>query len=314
MSFELRPGKSLRKNLRRIVRNQMDDALEELTAVSKGPRDEIVHDVRKSLKRLRAVLRLVRPKIENKLYGCENTSFRDAARPLTEVRDARILIETLDKLVDHFQEQIAGRAFAEVREALRDNLRAVRKRVLDEHNAFAVAAETVKEARERVKSWTDVSGQWSSVGKGLHETCRKARAAFQDVVAEPTVPKLHEWRKLVKYLRYQLEVLQPLWPERMQELVAEAERMGDLLGDDRDLAVLRQLLTRDPAPVADEGEREALVAFIDRRRAELEQEVRLLGDRFFQDRPRELVRRLKGYWKAWRDEGMARRAVQSQAM
>jgi CHAD domain-containing protein len=302
MSFQLRPEESLRKSLRRIVRNQMDAVLEELTAAPKGPRDEVVHEVRKSLKKIRAVLRLVRPVIGEKVYRRENTCFRDAGRPLTEVRDARILIETLDKLVEHFQEHIAGRSFADVRKVLRDNLRAVRKRVLDEHNAFVVVAETVRQARERVKGWTDVPDKWSSVGAGLQDTCRQARAAFRDAAADPSVAKLHEWRKQVKYLRYQFEVLRPLWPERMEELATEADRMGDLLGDAHDLAVLRQLLTRDPRPVADDGEREALLALIDRRRAELEQEVLLLGERFFQDRPRELARQLKGYWKTWRGQ------------
>jgi CHAD domain-containing protein len=299
MSFQLRPEESLRKSLRRIVRKQIDTVLEELVT-SKGPRDEVVHEVRKSFKKIRAVLRLVRPVIGAKFYRRENTCFRDAGRPLTEVRDARILIETLDKLVEHFQEHVAGRSFADVRKALQDNLRAVRTRVLDEHHALVVVAETVRQARERVKSWTDVADKWSSMDAGLQDTCRKARAAFRDAAADSGVAKLHEWRKQVKYLRYQFEVLRPLWPERMEELATEADRMGDLLGDDHDLAVLRQLLTGDPQAVADDGERETLLALIDRRRAELEQEVLLLGERFFQDRPGELVRRLKGYWKTWR--------------
>jgi CHAD domain-containing protein len=300
MSFQLRPDGSLRKGLRRIVRNQIDDILEELTAAHKAPRDEAVHEARKSLKKIRAVLRLVRQVIGAKVYRRENTCFRDAGRPLTEVRDARILIETLDKLVEHVPEHIAGRSFEDVRKALQDNLRAVRKRVLDEHNAFVVVAETVSQARERVKRWTDVPDKWSSVGAGLEGTCHRARAAFRDAAAEPTATNLHEWRKQVKYLRYQLEILRPLWPEWMEELATEADRMGELLGDDHDLAVLRQMLTGNPRPDGDEGEREALLALIDWRRAEVGQEVLLLGERFFQDRPKELARRLKGYWKTWR--------------
>jgi CHAD domain-containing protein len=299
MSFQLRPEEALRKSLRRIVRHQMDTVLEELTAARKSSRDEVVHEARRALKKIRAVLRLVRPVIGEKLYRRENTCFRDAGRPLTEARDARILIETLDKLVAHFQEHIAGRSFADVRTALQDNLRAVRRRVLDEHHALVMVAETVSQARERVKGWTDVPDKWSSVGAGLQDTCRQARAAFRDAAADPSVATLHEWRKQVKYLRYQFEVLRPLWPERMEELAAEADRMGDLLGDDHDLAVLRQLLTRARRPVADDSEREALLALLERRRAELEQEVLLLGERFFQDRPRAIARRLKGYWKTW---------------
>jgi hypothetical protein len=34
----------------------------------------------------------------------------------------------------------------------------------------------------------------------------------------------------------------------------------------------------------------------------LEREVLLLGERFFQEKPRELARRLKGYWRTWRGQ------------
>jgi CHAD domain-containing protein len=299
MSFELKPEESLRKSLRRIVRKQLEDALEMLTGEHKGARDEAVHEARKCFKKVRAVLRLARPAIGEKAYRAENTCFRDAARPLTEVRDAKIFIETLDGLIDRFQEHIAGRAFNDVRAALQDNLRAVRKRVLDEQDAFAVAGEVVRQAPERVKGWADVPNRWSSVGQGLEDTYRRAGAAFEEAAADPTVEALHEWRKQAKYLRYQLEVLRPLWPERLGELADEADRMGDLLGDDHDLAVLRQMLTDDPDRFGDEGDREVLVALIDRRRADLEEEALLLGGRFFQDRPRPFARRLKGYWKTW---------------
>src|SRR5262245_49805079 len=111
MSFELRPDESLRKGIRRIVRKQMEAALEQLTGPHKGSRDEAVHEARKCFKKIRAVLRLVRPVIGEKNYHEENTCFRDAGRPLTEVRDAKIFIETLDQLTEHYKEHIVGRSF-----------------------------------------------------------------------------------------------------------------------------------------------------------------------------------------------------------
>jgi CHAD domain-containing protein len=163
-----------------------------------------------------------------------------------------------------------------------------------------VVAEAVRQARGRVKSWADVPNKWAAVGAGLEDVYRRASDAFGDASADPTVENLHEWRQQAKYLRYQLEVLRPLWPERMEELANEADRMGELLGDDHDLAALRQMLTDAPGRFGDEGDLEVLLALIDRRRAELEQEAMLLGRRFFQENPRAFTRRLKGYWKAWR--------------
>jgi CHAD domain-containing protein len=300
MSFELKPEQSLRKGIRRIVRKQMDRALEHLTGPHHGSRDEAVHEARKCFKKIRAVLRLVRPVTEEKCYREENIRFRDAGRPLTQVRDAKIFLQTLDLLAQLFKEHLVGRSFVDVRQALLANLRAVRKRVLDEQNAFAVVAEAVRQAYERINSWADVPNKWGTVGEGLEDVYRRAQDADREAAADPSVAKLHEWRKQAKYLRYQLEVLRPLWPERMEELANETDRIGELLGDDHDLAALRQMLTEHPDRFGDESDRELLLALIDRRRAELEQEALMLGRRFFQDSPQDFARPLKGYWKTWR--------------
>jgi CHAD domain-containing protein len=278
----------------------MEEALEQLTAPHQRSRDEAVHEARKHFKKIRAVLRLVRPMIGTRRYCQENTCFRDAGRPLTEVRDAKIAMETLDQLMEHFQEHVVGRSFRTSRQALQENLRAVRKRVLDEQNAFALVAETVRQARRRLKRWADVPNRWAALGHGLEAVYRRASDAHEKAAADPTVAKLHEWRKQAKYLGYQLEILRPLWPERMEELADEADQMGELLGADHDLAALRQMLTDDSKGSGDESDREVLLALIDRRRAELEQEALLLGRRFFQGRPQDFARQVKGYWKAWR--------------
>jgi CHAD domain-containing protein len=305
MSFGLKWEQTVRKNIRRIVRKQLDQALEELTGKGQRERDEVVHEVRLCFKKVRSVLRLVRPEIGEKCYRAENVCFRDAARPLTEVRDARILMETIDTLRKHFKEHVAGRAFQNVRAAMRDHLRSVRKRVLDDENAFSVVAETVRRARDRVSDWAKFPDRWPVLGEGLEDTYRRASDDFDVAENDPIVEKLHEWRKSAKYLRYQLEIVTPIWSERLEELANEADKMSDLLGDDHDLSVLRQMLTDDPERFGDEDDQEMLLALIDRRRADLTKDALDLGRRYFQDRPNEFARRLKKYWKNWRSPAEA---------
>jgi CHAD domain-containing protein len=298
MSFELRSGESVRKGIRRITRKQLQKALEQLTGRPKEGRDEAVHSARKSFKRIRAILRLVRPEIGERTYHAENLSFRDAARPLTEVRDARIVLDTVEQLAEHFKKQIGVRVFKDTRQALEANLRAVRKRVLDEQEARAIAAEAVRQSQKRIKDWADVPNKWRAIGQGLENVYRRALNAFEDASADPIVEKLHELRKQAKYLRYQLEVLRPLWPERMQELAEEADRLTKLLGDDHDLVILRQML--DSGRAGSGEEREVLIPLMDERRAELQQEAMQLGGCFFQEPAKEFVGLIKGYWKTWR--------------
>ena len=91
MAFAVRPEESLRKGIRRIARREMEEIRAHVTKTANGSRDAAVHEARKCCKKLRALLRLVRPAISARTYRDENTAFRDAARPLTAVRDAKVL-------------------------------------------------------------------------------------------------------------------------------------------------------------------------------------------------------------------------------
>jgi len=90
MSFELRIDEALPDGIHRIAKKEIEKVRACVDGSSKASRDEMVHEARKSLKKLRALVRLVRPGVGGKLYRRENFAFRDIARPLTEVRDAKI--------------------------------------------------------------------------------------------------------------------------------------------------------------------------------------------------------------------------------
>ena len=211
MSFELKPNDSFGKGLRRIARKQIENAIKATAGTYNGSRDKAIHEARKSCKKLRSLLRLVQPKIKNAAYRKENKCFRDAGRRLSEIRDAHVLIQTLDGLTKHFRDYIVSRSFSDVRKTLGADLRAARKRVSGNHKAMAVVSDALREASSRIRTWTDVPNKWSSVGVGLESTYCRARDALRESANDPSVEKLHEWRKQCKYLRYQLEVLRPIW-------------------------------------------------------------------------------------------------------
>ena len=61
-------------------------------------RDTAIHEARKSMKKIRAALRLMRPELDA-VYPAENTWFRDVGQQLSQFRDAGVMIETFDGLV-----------------------------------------------------------------------------------------------------------------------------------------------------------------------------------------------------------------------
>jgi CHAD domain-containing protein len=291
------------KGIHRIVCEQIDKALDSLTPQANNSlRTEAVHDARKAFKKVRAVLRLVRSDLGSKVYRRENTCFRDAGRPLTEVRDAKVFVDALDKLTEHFAGQVSARRFAKVRQALQVNQRAVCRRVLHKEDALAKVAGAVQSARKRSRKWAVGPDKWSSVGKGLKRVYQTGLRAFTMAAADPTVANLHEWRKQVKYLWHQLQILEKTWPNVMKGLANQAHELAGHLGDNHDLAMLRQKLVDEAEKFGTAGTREALLALIDLRRDELQQAALLLGRRLYHDRPGAFADRLKTFWKVWRSE------------
>jgi CHAD domain-containing protein len=300
MAFALKADESAAKGVKRLARKQIEGAVEGLTKRSGRQQEEAVHDARKRFKKVRALLRLVRPELGEKVYQRENVRFRDAARPLSEVRDARVLVEALDGLAERDGD---GKAFAPVRKALQARQRATRRRVLKEEQAPAQIAEAVEEARQRVKDWDIGHKGWAALAKGLKQVYKAGRDAFDAALAEPTDENLHEWRKQVKYLWHQLQVLGPTWPELMEGLSNQAHQLADHLGDDHDLAVLRELLAGEGAAWAAPGTLMKLLDLIDVRRGELRHAAAQLGQRLYADRPKAFLNRLHSYWQAWRADG-----------
>src|SRR5204863_159339 len=88
--------------------------------------------------------------------------------PLTEVRDAKVLVEALDGLAGRFEGRVRAGAFARVRKGLEAARKAVRKRVLKEDDAAARVRAALEEARDRLKDLPRAGKGWPALGRRLY--------------------------------------------------------------------------------------------------------------------------------------------------
>jgi CHAD domain-containing protein len=276
----------------------MDTILHAAQATS-GNQDDAVHDARTSLKKIRALLRLVRDEIDGDVFAQENICFRDAGRQLSAVRDAAVMIKTFDKLVDQFSAQLTAQAYTELRKVLGQSSTAQRA---EKQKTLAMVAQTIGVARQRVEHWPINHEGFSTLRPGIERACKRGRRSLAQAVDQPSVENFHAWRKQVKCLWYQIRFLKPIWPKMMEPLADEFKTLGDYLSDDHDLAIIRERVLEQAKQLDDRTALEALVALIDQRRGELEVEAKPLGARIYAEKPGAFVDRLQAYWQAWRAE------------
>ncbi|NBC18969.1 MAG: CHAD domain-containing protein [Bacteroidetes bacterium] len=295
MSYCFERESTVAENVRRIAHEQIDEARTRLTATDDP--DVAVHDVRKCLKKLRALVRLVRDEVGEDVYKRENACFRDAGRQLSGVRDAYVLVETMEHLLPH---AAAPEAVAPIHDWLTEQYETL---AAEHHDEDAQARATVDEAliaaRERVDDWPIDTAGFEALRPGLHRVYRRGYARKADAEAHPSAERLHEWRKRVKYLWYHLRLLTPIAPDVLSPLVNDLDQLQEALGNDHDLAVLRKtLLDADNLP-GHVAAYEALLLLINERRAALQNEARALGERIYAAPPDPFIERVEGYWTDW---------------
>ena len=304
MEYRLKQSESVPEGVRRMATEQLDKAVEHLGCPD-GKRDEHIHEARKAIKRLRALVRLVRGDLADGVYALENQCYRDAGQRLSGLRDATVLVETLDRLVESLGEDVPKSRFAQVRVWLVE--RRDRTYVDSSNRVVQEVIADLAQARERLESWNLQREGWGGIRMGVQRIYAQGRRDFAAAYALPSDEAFHDWRKQVKYLWYHTQILENVWPPVMQSLAGELDQLGELLGQDHDLAVLR-LMVRTEFPRA--GATATVLALerrIDERRSRMQAQARLLGERIYLERPREFSRRLRGYWRVWQAEQAAGR-------
>jgi CHAD domain-containing protein len=290
VSDALRPDEILSDGIRRIARKQIRAIRKELCEKRLRRQGGSIHDARKRVKMLRALLRLIRNGPGERSFRKENRVFRGIARALSQHRDVVVQLKTLDKLQRQHERVAAANDFF----VLRRHLLKTRSEFLKGSFIRRKALKTeLNAAMKRVKKWPENGLKRSDVRVGIKKTYERGRKAFVQAGQSRTTENLHGWRKRVKDLWHHLGMLQLLCPKTLTGLVDELERLGEYLGDDHDAAMLAEAAKR-----VNPRELEMLARMIVVHRVCLQRSAFQLGRHVYAEKPGAFARRIENCWTA----------------
>lgn len=250
-----------------------------------------VHDLRKALKRWRAILRLIAPIVgeEAELMRVEA---RDLARELAAARDGRAAQEALADLGDELH-RVSARARTSIEEKLA------------RMGAGAEAASLTPVSKARIgHMWTRAAAAietWplerfdrAEAVRQLTTSYRRVRAAVPEDWSRASAEALHRLRQRVVVHRYQMELAEELWPKLMRLWVSEAQRLRDRLGAYQDLVILRRF-AEPHRPLA--RWRSQLTPMIAQRQGDHIAAARRLAGRLLAEKPKAFGQRLVALWE-----------------
>jgi CHAD domain-containing protein len=264
---------------------------------------QAIHDTRKALKRLRALVGLLREELGEQEYKREHKILRDAARRLASARDAEVMVETLDTLIARGPHKLGRRRpIVELRKRLVAERAAAASRAATDRTTRAQVLDDLRGMRERARWWELPERPGIAIvehdlrrvyrqGRRRMRRIERTRGGKRSKGGRDQTRVTHQWRKRVKDLRYAAEIL------GLRPLARRADTLGELLGEEHDLALLAGLLP-PPGRAPFKGKRgkrarKALLAQIARRRRRLRKRALREGKRLYRRKPKKFTRRVR---------------------
>lgn len=254
-----------------------------------------VHEARKSIKRARAVLKLLRPSLSASDVARSKAALRDAGKVLAAARDAKVIVDRLDEMLRR-----TGLARPAVG-GLADESPGVAIASSAQPSDTAAALAVLVLVRKRLARASLPARNWTPLGAGLRSIYKDGRQLMPGKADFLTVEALHEWRKLVKSYWHALEVFEPMRPAQIRRTIGSARRLADTLGEDHDLALLADKLRSSATGKRGEPVLDLLDA-IERRQRRLRRRAIKMGSALYAEAPAVMEKRLRRYWQQWRTE------------
>ncbi len=304
MPYRFTSSETFQDGLIRIGIEQINRAR---STLGKDVADKAIHETRKSIKRLRALLRLVRSGIGEEAFAEMNTRLRDVARDLSGARDSSVLLATIERL------SAAHPELAPMKAKLRPGLlvRASPTAAGCKPDLLTSARTALGDARQAWKSLRLEDASFAPFATGLTTGLRDLRETaasaakvgnadeVDDGSREPGDDEpAHEWRKTAQRHWRHMRLMEAAWPPYFQCRAVEAKTISDLLGDAQDLALLITWLHDHPDVALKPAKSRELVGLARQEQATLRAQARVRTDRLTAERPKAHARVCEQLWLA----------------
>jgi len=295
--YHFKPGERVPDGVKRIVQEEIESAVRQLSGQEAARRDEAIHEARKSVKKIRGVLRLIQPEMGD-IYALENALFRDIGRHLSQFRDAGAVVETFDALRKKYRGDLDGRSLAGIRRRL-----ITRKTQAEKQSnigeVLSNMAAALGRSAARLSAWPLSKEGFPAIAPGLEATFRRGQKAMARARKHPRPENYHEWRKRVKEHWYHIRLLEGLWDNEMKSYEKSLKDLEAALGEDHNLVVLHDKVLAEPEFYGKKAEIRVFGELIAKYHDALRDDASDLGARIYDGKPGRFTRRIERLWDDW---------------
>jgi hypothetical protein len=296
VGYRLRPGKPIAQEVVRIADRQLALALAGLRIAADSENNSAVHATRRHIKKIRALMKLVRRALGRRHYGAANRHLRAVNRLLAPVADGQAVLETLARVAARYRDELPRDVVADVHHSLvrRDTMAREQAAVND---VARTAARLLRRERDRVRHWELSERGFGAVAEGYERTVTAGRRAMVKA-ANGQGDEYHTWRQRVKEHWLQIRLLQERCGNRLGADERRLEELDGLLGECHNCVILRDAVRSDSTLTRTDAAR--CLRVVRRYEHTLRRAAHQLGAKVYQDTPAQDAARVHRLWRSAR--------------
>ncbi len=243
--------------------------------------DEVkVHELRKAIKRSRALLRLLKPGLQKKSFFSMDELLAKSARKLADQREATVNLRTFINLTNCSNQSFPKDLKNIILEGLSKKIN--HSYNLSQHN-FSVQIQSSLLILKRINSKIEVitlpSLEEKEIANLIKKTYYKTCKLYKDALYSLDTEIIHKWRKFNKHLLFQLKYSPLEHNTKTNEMISLLINLSNILGDEHDLAILEDYLQAN-FELKEEDQRQIHLLVV-KERNQLQKEAFKLGAKLY---------------------------------
>lgn len=302
--YRLQPHRTIDHEVRRIADKQLMLALFGLRRAGTPHDDAAVAEACRHITKVRALMRLVRPVLDDDTYIPANRRLGAVRRSLAPIASCRAALRALARLTVERGAIADTVALQSIREALEARAARVDRQVVFDR-VLPRATRALALERARVGTWVLEARDIRAITPALADSARRTTEAMARAIERPTSARYDAWRRRTKALCLQVRLVEGRCTG-LRAIRVRLDALDDGLGDCHNAALLQRVLTTEG--LASRRDTATVLRLLRRDRAGLRARALTLGRAALRDTPRQFVRRVVTHW---RPEGGAPRRTGS---
>lgn len=197
-------------------------------------RNELIHDCRKRVKNLRAILKLIRSELNENRFKLLNNKLKALNKKSAVSRRAFVLLSIIDKMLFESSNNVSG----DILKILKDNMLEIIESSQPKYNINQILSnyhDNFIKIDEHLSELKFERKDFSTIKNGLAAIYDEGKKFYKISARQQEVIILHELRKSAKDLYYVLEILQKCWQPVIKSYNNQIKILTDYIGDLHDL-------------------------------------------------------------------------------